>query len=130
MPDDTKYAISQFRAAIDGLRKPTPRSDQLPLAPGQESNKSQWLRWLEEYLEPGFYNRQTFVDDAKTAYQRLNNGRMIVWLNEAAGENPRIIEAAIIAMDERDAPQTEAKFARRVLPWDRLARLLFDGVGT
>jgi hypothetical protein len=30
MPDDTKYTISQFRAAIDGLRKPTPHSDRCP----------------------------------------------------------------------------------------------------
>jgi hypothetical protein len=50
---------------------------------------------------------------------------MIVWLNEAAGEQPRIIQAAIAAMDERDTMQTEAKYARRVLPWDDLAKLLF-----
>jgi hypothetical protein len=50
---------------------------------------------------------------------------MIVWLNEAAGEAPRLIQAAITAIEGRDPPQTEAKYARRVLPWDDLAKLLF-----
>jgi hypothetical protein len=58
--------------------------------------------------------------------KRLNNGRMIVWLNDEAGEDPRIIQAAIVAIDERYPPQTEAKFARPVLPSDGLTRLLFD----
>jgi hypothetical protein len=49
---------------------------------------------------------------------------MIVWLNEAAGEDPRIIQAAIAAMNERETMQAEAKYARRVLPWDGLAKLL------
>jgi hypothetical protein len=51
---------------------------------------------------------------------------MIVWLNEAAGEGPRIIEAAINAMAERDSAQTEAKYARLVLPWECVAKLLFE----
>ncbi len=50
---------------------------------------------------------------------------MIVWLNEAAGEHSRIIRAAIHAMAEREPPQTEAKYARLVLPGDRVAELLF-----
>jgi hypothetical protein len=50
---------------------------------------------------------------------------MIVWLNEAAGEDSRIIGAAIIAMAEREPPQTEAKYARLVLPWKGAAELLF-----
>ena len=111
---ERQHTIKVFCAAIERLSKPTPLSDQLPIG------------WLKEYLSPGYYDRQNFVDDARTAYQRLNNGRMIVWLNEAAGEDDRIIRAAIIAMDERDHPQTEAKFARRVLPWDGLERLLFE----
>jgi hypothetical protein len=48
-----------------------------------------------------YYNRQTSVDDARNVYQHLNNGRMIVWIN-AAGEDPRVVQAAIIAMDGRE----------------------------
>jgi hypothetical protein len=121
-----KYTIDQLRMVIGGLQRPTPLSEQLPLPPGQKSFKSQWLRWLEEYLEPGFYNRKTFVNDARHAYQHLGNARMIVWLNEAAGENPRLVLAAIIAAQDRDNKQAEARYARLVLPWEDLAKLLFE----
>jgi hypothetical protein len=87
--------------------------------------KDQWLCWLREYLTPGYYDRQNAVDDAQWAYQHLNNGDMIVWLNEAAGEDARIIHAAIVAKDGREPPQTEAKYARLVLPWEGLVPLLF-----
>ena len=129
MPDRAKpnYTIAQFVAAVEGLRKRTPQSDELPLPAGHTSFKSQWLSWLGEYLSPGYYDRKNTVDDAEWAYQHLNNGRMIVWLNEAAGEDPRIIRAAIIAMAEREPRQTEAKYARLVLPWDGLVSLLFTG---
>jgi hypothetical protein len=120
MPD-----IARFIAAIESLPERTPQSDELRLSPGQASFKSQWIGWLEEYLERGYYDRKNAVDDAQWAYQHLNNGRMIVWLNEAAGEDPRIIRVAIIAMAEREPPQTEAKYARLVLPWDGAAELLF-----
>lgn len=52
---------------------------------------------------------------------------MIVWLNEAAGESPATIRAAIAAM-LRGGPQkrTPAKIARSFLPWERAATLLFE----
>jgi hypothetical protein len=80
---------------------------------------------LRNIFRPGFYNRKSFVDDARAAYQHLSNGRMIVWLNEAAGEDARIVEAAIIAMRGRDSKQTEAMYTRLILPWEDLAKLLF-----
>jgi hypothetical protein len=116
MLDGTKYTIRQFVTAVKGLSKATPHSDALDQPTTHDGFKEQWIGWLEEYLTPGYYDRQNFVDDVETAYKRLNNGRMIVWLNEAAGEDPRIVRAAIVAIDERYPPQTEAKFARRVLP--------------
>jgi hypothetical protein len=127
MPDPAKpsHTIAQFIAAIEGLERATPHSDEFPVPSGHASLKSQWVGWLEEYLERGYYDRKYAHDDAQWAYQHLNNGRMIVWLNEAAGEHSRIIEAAIHAMAERETAQTEAKYARLVLPWDGVAELLF-----
>lgn len=126
MNNKAEYTIDQLRMVISGLQRPTPHSERLPLPPKQKSTKSQWLRWLEEYLEPGFYNRKTFVDDAEHAYQQLGNARMIVWLNEAAGEDPRLVSAAMIAAQDRDNKQAEARYARLVLPWKNLAKLLFE----
>ncbi|WP_194460757.1 hypothetical protein [Bradyrhizobium sp. CCBAU 53421] len=117
LPRSKKYTIDQPTTAIRELKTPTPLSDQLPLPADQASTRDQWLGWLDEYLGPGYYNRQTLIDDARHVYQHLNNGRMMVWLNEAAGEDPRIIEAAIIAMDSGEPAQREAMYARRVLPW-------------
>ncbi|GEC56971.1 hypothetical protein ABIF38_008789 [Bradyrhizobium japonicum] len=125
MPNGQSLNIQQFRAAIDRLCNPTPQSNRLPMPEAHAGFKAQWLSWLEEYLTPGYYDRNIANDDARFVYQHLNNGRMIVWLNEAAGEDPRIISAAIITMDDRETPQTEAMFARRVLPWESLTRLLF-----
>lgn len=124
-PAKPSFTIEQFITVIEGLQRRTPKSDRFPVPSGHSSLKSQWLSWLREYLEPGYYDRKSAHDDAEWAYQHLNNGRMIVWLNEAAGEDPRIIHAAIVAMDDREPPQTEAKYARLVLPWCGAAKLLF-----
>jgi hypothetical protein len=119
------FTIKQFSDIIRDLSGPTPQSDEFPVPARYANLKDQWLCWLREYLTPGYYDRQNAVDDAQWAYQHLNNGDMIVWLNEAAGEDARIIHAAIVAKDGREPPQTEAKYARLVLPWEGLVPLLF-----
>jgi hypothetical protein len=83
MLDGTKSTIRQFVTAVKGLSKATPHSDALDQPTTHDGFKEQRIGWLEEYLTPGYYDRQNFVDDAETAYKRLNNGRMIVWLNES-----------------------------------------------
>jgi hypothetical protein len=126
--DSRIRTIRELRAVIvwDLDTAPTPRSDELPAPEGHESLKDQWLLWLKDYLTPGFYDRQTFVDNAEICYNRLQNGCMIVWLNEAAGEDDRMIQAAIVAMSDRESGKAAAMYARRILPWDRLERRLFD----
>jgi hypothetical protein len=48
--------------------------------------------------------------DARTIYQRLNNGRMIVWLNELTGrERLRLIRTTIREMDLRGAVASKPK---------------------
>jgi hypothetical protein len=121
----SSQTINELLARIRKLPADTPLAGALPLKPGHESLKAQWIGWLEEYLTSGYYERKNAVDDAQWAYQHLNNGRMVVWLNEAAGEEPRIIQAAIVAMAERESPPTEARYARLVLPWGCVAKLLF-----
>ncbi|MFQ3457638.1 hypothetical protein PMN64_30565 [Bradyrhizobium sp. UFLA01-814] len=57
------------------------------LAPDPSRTRALRLGWLDEYLGPGYYNRQNANDDARHVYPHLNNDRMIVWLNELAGED-------------------------------------------
>ena len=97
---------------------------------GYNTHKDHWLGWLRDFNsdDGGYYGRSdTTITDAKTVYQRLNCGPMIVWLNEAAGERLALIRATIREMERRGnrRAQTEAKIARAQHPWERAASLLF-----
>jgi hypothetical protein len=71
------------------------------------------------------YRRGSAIAEGGNSTAATRN--MIVWLNEAAGESPATIRAAIAAM-LRGGPQkqTPAKIARSFLPWERAATLLFE----
>jgi hypothetical protein len=103
-----------------------PQSDRLYKS-GYKTHKDHWLGWLSEYDGPGYYGRESWDVNAKTVYQRLNCGPMIVWLNEAAGERLALIRTTIREMELRGShrAQTEAKIARAHHPWERAASLLF-----
>lgn len=121
-----RYSIIDLLTAVRRLPAHMPQSDRLPFGDYQ-SHKDHWIGWLSEYNTEGAYGRtDTAVSDARTVYQRLNNDRIIIWLNEAAGEAPPIIATAI-AMTSRclGNKQAKAKIARQHLPWERAATLLF-----
>jgi hypothetical protein len=120
------HTIKELLRAVRRLPAIMPLSDRLSKG-GYDSHKDHWIGWLEEYDGPGYYGRSDWKVDARTVYQRLNNGRMIVWLNEAAGERPALIKATIKEMNLRGngRKQTEAKIARAHHPWECIAELLF-----
>jgi hypothetical protein len=86
--------------AVRRLSATMPESDRLDKG-GYQTHKDHWIGWLSEYDGPGYYGRSDWNVDARTVYQRLNNGRMIVWLNEAAGERPALVRTAIREMKLR-----------------------------
>ncbi|SRR6266851_6738938 len=125
MGDTTSHTIDQLLAVVRRLPATTPKAGRLPLT-GYTTFQEQWIGWLKEYDGPGYYGRADGKRDARWVYQHLNNGNMIVWLNEAAGESPPTIVAAIEDMLRNGpVPQSQAKIARLHLPWDRAAKLLF-----
>jgi hypothetical protein len=125
MGNTTSYSIDQLLAVVRLLPAKTPQAGRLPLN-GYKTFQEQWIGWLKEYDGPGYYGRADGKRDARWVYQHLNNGNMIVWLNEAAGETPHTIIATIEDMVRNGPiPQSQAKIARSHLPWDRTARLLF-----
>jgi hypothetical protein len=87
-----------------------PQSNKLSKG-GYETHQDHWIGWLKEYDGPGYYGRSDWSVDARAVYQRLANGHILVWLNEAAGEDPKRIRAAITAMKRHGngRAQTEAK---------------------
>jgi hypothetical protein len=119
------YSIPQLLVAVRRLPAAMPQSDRLPKS-GDGTHKDHWIGWLEEYNGPGYYGRSNWHRDAQFVYQHLNCGPMIVWLNEAAGEDAALINRTIREM-RRSGPraQTEAMTVRRLLPWERAARLVF-----
>ena len=119
------YSIQELLIAVRRLPATMPESDRLAKG-SYSSHKEHWMRWLQEYDGEGFYGRSTWNVDARTVYQRLNNGHIIVWLNEAAGESPVLIRVTIAAM-LRGGPHkaTMAGIARDHHPWERAASLLF-----
>lgn len=116
-------SIQKLLRSIQHLKGAAPQSDLL----SERDLRMQWIGWLRGYDGPGYYNRANWDRDARFVYQHLNNGPMIVWLNEVAGENPELIRLTISKM-LRGGPrkQTIAKIARAELPWERAAMLLFD----
>jgi hypothetical protein len=124
MKADGSYTIEEFLAAVRRLPPSTPSAGKLPVE-GYETFRDQWIEWLKQYDSPGYYGRKDGKRDARYVYQHLQNGGMIVWLNEAAGESQSTVEAAIADMQRFERKQKRAKTARDHLPWERVAELLF-----
>jgi len=120
------YSIRELLTAVRRLPAEMPQSDRL-FKSGYQTHRDHWIGWLQEYDGPGFYGRSSWDVDARSVYQRLNCGQMIVWLHEAAGESPVLIRTTIREMEARGngRAQTEAKIARTYHPWDRAIALLF-----
>ena len=91
--DRHQHSFGELLAVVRRLPAITPQAAKLPVN-GYETFQEQWIGWLEEYDGPGYYGRADGKRDARWVYQHLNNGKMIVWLNEAAGESHSTIEAA------------------------------------
>jgi hypothetical protein len=121
----SSQTIEELLARVHQLSAVTPLASALPLNRRYKTFQAQWIGWLEEYDGPGYYGRSDGKRDAQWVYQHLNNGNMIVWLNEAAGESHTTLEAAIADMQREVVRQSQAKAARRHLPWERVANLLF-----
>src|SRR5450631_1146170 len=86
MKTHRSYTIEELLAAVQQLPPRTPQAGKLPVD-GYETFEKQWIGWLKEYDGPGYYGRANGKHDARWVYQHLNNGNMIAWLNEAAGES-------------------------------------------
>ena len=122
--------IQKLLLAVRRLPAAMPETDQL-FKSGYQTHKDHWLGWAGDYnsSDGGYYGRSnTKITDARTLFQRLNCGPMIIWLAEAAGESPLLVRRAIKDMERRGngRAQTEAKIAREHFPWERIVSLVFE----
>ncbi|WP_024516972.1 hypothetical protein [Bradyrhizobium sp. Tv2a-2] len=123
------HSIKELLAAVRRLPATMPETDRLYKS-GYPTHQDHWLGWAGDYNseDGGYYGRSdTTVTDARTLYQRLNCGPMILWLVEALGVSPVQIRMAINDMNKKGngRAQTEAKIAREHFPWERVSLLLF-----
>lgn len=81
--------------------------------------------WLRELSGPGAYGRKSRSWDAKAAYNHFQCAPGLLWLGEALGEDPNVVEQAV--MEVKAAPvraASQCAAVRRVIPWSRLEQLL------
>lgn len=101
--------------AVQALRAKTPISNRF-LERNSDHYRDCWITWL----------RNTKSRNAREVYQRVQRCEWIVWLNEAAGAPPKLIRQTIKEMRAEALPtQTSAAIARKFLPWEEAAKLLF-----
>lgn len=120
---ERSISIAEFIAAIkplpEGPRRRDPRVWYM-------SQKEHWLGWLHDYDGPGAYNRKTDVTrDAKFAYNHVVCPELLLWLIEAAGAEPEIVQAAHEAAAAQNSLPAEAGAIRRCVPWSMIYALLF-----
>jgi hypothetical protein len=122
-------SIEELLLVVRRLPASRPETDRLAKS-GYTTHKDHWLAWAGQYNDDdgGYYGRSdTTVADARTLYNRLNCGPMILWLAESAGAGTIPVRMAINDMKANGGgrAQTEAKIARKHFPWERMATLLF-----
>lgn len=86
--------------------------------------KSHVISWFASQVTrgSGAYSRAKPNTSARTTYNRLLNPAMPLWIAEALGEAPEVVQQA----GEQALtvpPRSRTATARKVLPWSRIAEL-------
>lgn len=124
----------KLRAMIEGLPADTAIAGKW-LTQAHASHKAHWLGWLAEYDSPGYYGRSVPRIPRSMAYiyGHIHCGPMLLWLAEAAGVDPALVEAADLRMRQlvkrglsHSCPQIGIS-VRQVIPW-RLVETALNGL--
>jgi hypothetical protein len=118
--------ISEFRKIINALPSDEP-IDQSGV--WYRTQKEHWLGWLKGYHSPGAYGRITDPKrDARYAYNHIVNYKMLLWIIEAAGVDPKLVRKANRAVDPLKSLQENSKAIRSIVPWEDLVEYLSSAV--
>lgn len=124
--------VIKFARILKKLPPHPPITDAYDFACGQ--TKDVWWTSQREHMVSWFmaqngmngtgaYSRLEPNRSAKKAYNRLNNSGSILWIAEALGEDPSIVQvAADEAMASSDY-RTRCKIVRQHIPWERIYEL-------
>jgi hypothetical protein len=125
------FKIGELLAIVQKLPDALPLTDKFDL-PHREHSKA-WYKhqkehlegWLGQYLKPGAYNRTGFRDSGMFFYNHFQCWTGLLWLAEALGESPQVLEQVsklVLESGKHSASQTRA--FRHVVPWSRVYDLL------
>ncbi len=111
-----EVSIEEFIQALEKLPK--------------DNARDWWIRWLKEYDEQGYYNRQAGMNrSAKFAYNHLANPEGLLWLIEAAGISKDLVKLAKADSELVDNPHKKCAAIRKRVSWITLERALWKPVG-
>jgi hypothetical protein len=116
-------SIRRFRDAIKKLPSDRPRD-----APGKwyKTQKEHWLGWLGDYHGPGHYGRQHGTPrNAKLAYNRIVEVKMLLYLAKASGVSSRRLAKARATERAAPSPQAKSGAVRKVIPWEVIEEALW-----
>lgn len=110
-----EVSIEEFIQALENLPK--------------DNTRDGWIRWLKEYDEPGYYNRQAGMNrSAKFAYNHLANPEGLIWLIEAAGISKDLVKMAKSDSELVDNLHKKCAAIRKHVPWAAVERALWKPV--
>lgn len=120
------YTPKQLLARIRTFPEYMPISDVVPWPRAYSSHREHWIKWLREYHTPGFYQRTNSDRDARFIWGHIQNLGMVLWLAEAAGTAPDLVEGARLrSVSAGGNSARRCSAARHVLPWLPLASLIW-----
>lgn len=123
------FDVRQFSTLLSTLPAHLPISDAMEEADPQQgrwwsSQREHMVSWFAAQAThgSGAYTRQTPNRSAKRTYNRLQCPEGLVWIAEALGADPGLVqrtaeEALAVPIRSRSA------FVRKTLPWDLIAEL-------
>ncbi|WP_199188314.1 hypothetical protein [Deinococcus arcticus] len=96
-----------------------------PSSAWYSSQKSHLIGWLGEFNTPGAYNRAQLNRGARSFYTHFQCAPGLLWLAEALGETPEVLEQAVQAI-RAAGPKGAAQCGafRKIVPWSRVEGLL------
>jgi hypothetical protein len=118
-----EISIQQF---IRAIKKLSPDKRQNYPGKWYKSQKEHWLGWLSQYDGPGAYSRRASTRrNAKLAYNRIVEYRMLLWLIKAAGVNAKLVQSAQSAANRKKTLQEKSAAIRHNVPWEEVRKILW-----
>lgn len=128
---DGDIHVRDFVRVLRRLEPHLPISDRYELDRPQRqgawwtSQQEHMVRWFSDQLTrgSGTFTRREPNESARTTYNRLLCPAAFVWMAEALGEDPAVVQAAADAARDEPNARKRPGHLRKQLPWSRIVEL-------